>query len=90
MCSVKVVNDPRIRASGQKEMAAAVKDVIGRLIAALEPEDVVLGEETSKQLKKITSRLPRGRQRQCIRGRISPLAEKELAQCNRLLERLVL
>jgi polyphosphate glucokinase len=38
---------------GKKKWEQAVKDVIGRLIAALEPEDVVLGGGNVKQLKKL-------------------------------------
>jgi len=38
---------------GRKKWRQAVKDVIGRLIAALEPEDVVLGGGNVKQLKKL-------------------------------------
>jgi polyphosphate glucokinase len=41
---------------GQKKWEKTVKDVIARLIAALEPEDVVLGGGNVKNLKK----LPRG------------------------------
>ena len=36
---------------GKKKWRQHVADVIARLIAALEPEDVVLGEETSSNLK---------------------------------------
>jgi polyphosphate glucokinase len=38
---------------GQKKWEHAVKDVIARLIAALEPEDVVLGGGNLKNLKKL-------------------------------------
>ena len=38
---------------GQKKWEDAVKDVIARLIAALEPEDVVLGGGNLKNLKKL-------------------------------------
>ena len=38
---------------GRKKWRQAVKDVISRLIAALEPEDVVLGGGNVKQLKKL-------------------------------------
>ena len=38
---------------GIKKWRQAVKDVIGRLITALEPEDVVLGGGNVKQLKKL-------------------------------------
>ena len=38
---------------GQKKWEKAVKDVIARLIAALEPEDVVLGGGNVKNLKKL-------------------------------------
>jgi polyphosphate glucokinase len=38
---------------GQKKWEQAVKDVIARLIAALEPEDVVLGGGNVKKLKKL-------------------------------------
>jgi polyphosphate glucokinase len=38
---------------GQKKWEQAVKDVIARLIAALEPEDVVLGGGNVKNLKKL-------------------------------------
>jgi polyphosphate glucokinase len=38
---------------GQKKWEQAVKDVIGRLTAALEPEDVVLGGGNVKNLKKL-------------------------------------
>jgi polyphosphate glucokinase len=38
---------------GQKKWEKAVRDVIARLIAALEPEDVVLGGGNLKKLKKL-------------------------------------
>jgi len=38
---------------GQKKWEQAVRDVIARLIAALEPEDVVLGGGNVKKLKKL-------------------------------------
>ena len=38
---------------GQKKWEHAVKDVVARLIAALEPEDVVLGGGNVKKLKKL-------------------------------------
>jgi polyphosphate glucokinase len=38
---------------GQKKWEQAVKDVIARLISALEPEDVVLGGGNVKNLKKL-------------------------------------
>jgi polyphosphate glucokinase len=38
---------------GQKKWEQAVKDVIARLIAALEPEDMVLGGGNVKKLKKL-------------------------------------
>ena len=38
---------------GQKKWEQTVKDVIGRLVAALEPEDVVLGGGNVKNLKKL-------------------------------------
>src|SRR5262249_31363307 len=38
---------------GQKKWEEAVRDVIARLIAALEPEDVVLGGGNVKKLKKL-------------------------------------
>src|SRR5438128_4511350 len=59
---------------GKKKWRKEVADVVSRLIAALEPEDVVLGGGNVKETERATSRLPSGRQRQCIRGRISPLA----------------
>ena len=47
---------------GQKKWEQAVKDVIARLIAALEPEDVVLGGGNVKKSEKVASRLQGGRQ----------------------------
>jgi polyphosphate glucokinase len=41
------------RRLGQKKWERAVRDVIARLIAALEPEDVVLGGGNVKKLKKL-------------------------------------
>jgi polyphosphate glucokinase len=38
---------------GQKKWESAVRDVIARLVAALEPEDVVLGGGNAKNLKKL-------------------------------------
>jgi polyphosphate glucokinase len=38
---------------GRKKWQQAVTDVIGRLIAALEPEDVVVGGGNAKRLKKL-------------------------------------
>src|SRR4026208_1392049 len=40
---------------GQKKWEQAVNDVIARLIAALEPQDVVLGGGNVKNLKKLPS-----------------------------------
>src|SRR6476660_5789640 len=45
---------------GQKKWEQAVKDVIARLIAALEPEDVVLGGGNVKKLKKLPARCRAG------------------------------
>jgi len=61
---------------GQKKWVQTVKDVIARLIAALEPEDVVSRRRKREESEKVASWLPGGKQRQCIRGRISHL-EKE-------------
>ena len=60
---------------GQKKWEQAVKDVIARLIAALEPEDVVLGGGNVKNLKKLPPGCRAGDNAECIRGRISPLGE---------------
>jgi polyphosphate glucokinase len=45
---------------GQKKWEKAVRDVIARLIAALEPEDVVLGGGNVKNLKKLPPRCRAG------------------------------
>jgi len=45
---------------GQKKWEQAVKDVVARLIAALEPEDVVLGGGNVKNLKKLPPRCRMG------------------------------
>ena len=42
-----------LRAPRQEEVAAHVADVVERLVAALEPDDVVLGGGNVKQLKKL-------------------------------------
>ena len=56
-------------------MEQAVRDVIARLIAALEPGDVVLGGGNVKKLKKLPPGCRTGDKCQRIRGRISRLAE---------------
>jgi polyphosphate glucokinase len=45
---------------GQKKWEQAVKDVVARLIAALEPEEVVLGGGNVKKLKKLPPRCRTG------------------------------
>jgi len=45
---------------GQKKWEQAVRDVIARLIAALEPEDVVLGGGNVNNLKKLPPRCRAG------------------------------
>ena len=65
---------------GQKKWEQAVRDVIARLIVALEPEDVVLGGGKCQEPEKVASKVQDRRQRQCIRGRISPLAKNQATQ----------
>ena len=60
---------------GQKKWEQAVKDVIARLVAALEPEDVVLGGGNVKNLKSYLQVAGRATMPECIRGRISRLGE---------------
>ena len=45
------------------------------------------GRRKRQETEKVTSRLPGGRQRQCIRGRISPLAENRSSELLRLPKR---
>ena len=65
---------------GQKKWEQAVKDVIARLIAALEPEDVVLGGGNVKKLKKLPPGCRTGDNAECIRGRISRLGENRSSE----------
>ena len=59
---------------GKNKWRRYVADVVARLIAALEPDDVVFWGGNVKKLKRAASRLPSRRQRQWLPGRISPLA----------------
>src|SRR4030095_11738761 len=65
---------------GKKKWRQLVADVIARLIAALEPEDVVVGGGHVKEPARPPPGGPGGQHRQCLRGRISPVAGNERAQ----------
>ena len=54
----------RSKRDGKKKWRKHVADVVARLVAALEPDDVVLGGGNARQLKELPPRLPAGRQRQ--------------------------
>ena len=56
----------RLEEWGKKKWRRDVADVVARLIAALEPDDVVLGGGNVKDLERCFRRLPCGRQRQRI------------------------
>ncbi len=58
---------------GQEKWRRDVADVVARLIAALEPDDVVLGGGNVKKLEELPPGLPGGRQRQCLPRRVSPV-----------------
>ena len=73
------VGSAGIEAAGQEEMAAACGGRGARLIAALDPDDVVLGGGNVKKLREAASRVPRGRQRQCVPGRVSPVGGSRMA-----------
>ena len=59
---------------GKKKWRKHVADVVKRLVAALEPDDVVLGGGNIHKLKVLPPRLPGGRQRQCFSRRVSFVA----------------
>ena len=56
---------------GKKKWRKHVEEVVARLVAALEPDDVVIGGGNVNKLKDSATRLPGGRQRQCIPRRVS-------------------
>ena len=56
---------------GKKKWRGHVADVVKRLIAALEPDDTVIGGGNVKKLNKLPPHCRRGRQRQCVPRRIS-------------------
>ena len=67
---------------GRKKWRSYVEDIVARLIAALEPDDVVLGGGNVKKLKGLTSRLSGGQQRQRLSWRISPLGAPADGEAN--------
>ena len=56
---------------GKKKWRRHVADVVARLIAALEPDDTVIGGGNVRKLAALPPRFSRGRQRQCLPRRIS-------------------
>ena len=60
---------------GKKKWRQHVADVVARLIAALEPDDVVLGGGNVSNLKELPPGCRVGRQRQRVPRRISPVGQ---------------
>ncbi len=61
---------------GKKKWRRHVADVVARLIAALEPDDTVLGGGNVKKLDALPPHCSRRRQRQCLPRRISPVGRR--------------
>ena len=62
---------------GKKKWRQHVADVVARLIAALEPDDVVLGRRQRQEAEGAASGLPGGRQRQRVPRRLSAVGGNE-------------
>ena len=62
---------------GKKKWRRDVADVVARLIAALEPDDTVLGGGNVKQARSAAAALSRRRQRQCLSRRISAVGRDD-------------
>ena len=62
-----------LESDGKKKWRKNVADVVARLAAALEPEDVVLGGGNASMLEEAAARVPAGRQRQRIPRRLPPV-----------------
>ena len=69
------VGERGLEKRGKKKWRHHVADVVERLIAALEPDDVVLGGGNVKKLKELPKGCREREQRQCVPGRVSPVGE---------------
>jgi polyphosphate glucokinase len=67
------VGERGLEEHGKKKWRRHVADVVARLAAALEPDDIVIGGGNAKGTEGAAPRLPSGGQRQCVSGRVSPL-----------------
>src|SRR5262249_39099347 len=70
----RLCRGPRLRATGQKEMAAARGRRDRSPHGGAGTRVRGFGRRQRQETERTPSRLPRGRQRQCLRGRISPVA----------------
>ena len=62
---------------GKKKWRRHVADVVARLIAALEPDDTVIGGGNVDEARSAAAALSRRRQRQCLPRRISAVGRRE-------------
>ena len=67
------VGERGLEAFGQEEVAPQVATVVDALVAALEPDDVVIGGGNVKKLRPTAAAVPRGRQRERVHRRLSSL-----------------
>ena len=62
---------------GKKKWRRHVADVVARLIAALEPDDTVIGGGNVDEAQSAAAAVSRGRQRQCLPRRIPAVGRRE-------------
>ena len=65
---------------GKKAWRKHVEDVVESLVAALQPDDVVLGGGNAKKLKELPPLCRLGRQRERIQRRISDVGRSSLVE----------
>ena len=64
-----------LKKRGKKKWRRNVADVVSRLVAALEPEDVVIGGGNVKKLKELPNASRMGDNANAFRRRFSPVGE---------------
>ena len=77
------VGERALERLGKKKWRKHVADVIARLTAALEPDDVVLGGGNAKKLTRPAAALPARRQRQRVPRRLPAVGNAGAAQAAR-------
>ena len=68
---------------GKKKWRRHVADVVARFIAALEPDETVIGGGNVRKLDALPPHSSRGRQRQCLPRRISAVGGRERSPARR-------